>query len=72
MTPFKDYAVRRKMIEIVGSSINKILADRSKEDVNLKNEDVRIGISMDVCDEIFRIIDNPTFKSGKKNDLRKV
>ena len=67
MTPFKNYPARRKMIEIVGSSINKVLADRSLTDVDLKDEDDRIDICMDVCDEIFRIIDDPKFKPGDEN-----
>lgn len=67
MTPFKDYPARRKMIEIVGSSVNKVLAEKSLTDVDLKDENDRIDICMDVCDEIFRIIDHPTFKPGDEN-----
>ena len=64
MTPFKNYTPIQKMIEIVSVSIDKIL----KKTTELDN-DQRIDICTDVCDEILRVISHPEFKpSEDKND----
>ena len=63
MTPFKNYTPTQKMIEIVSVSIDKIL----KKTTELDN-DQRIDICTDVCDEILRVISRPKFKpEGDKN-----
>ena len=58
---------KAKMVEIVGSCIDKVLKAKSTQEVDLTNESERIDICMDVCDEILRIIENPEFKNGGKD-----
>jgi hypothetical protein len=60
MTPFKNYTPKQKMIEIVSRSINKILKENTELD-----DDKRIDICTDVCDEILRVISRPEFKPGE-------
>ena len=64
MTPFKNYTPTQKMIEIVSVSIDKILKKTTELD-----DDQRIDICTDVCDEILRVISHPEFKPGE-NDGR--
>ena len=60
MTPFKNYTPTQKMIEIVSVSIDKILKTTTELD-----DDQRIDICTDVCDEILRVISHPEFKPGE-------
>lgn len=60
MTPFKNYTPKQKMIEIVSRSINKILKENTELD-----DDKRIDICTDVCDDILRVISRPEFKPGE-------
>ena len=60
MTPFKNYTPTQKMIEIVSVSIDKILKKTTELD-----DDQRIDICTDVCDEILRVISHPEFKPGE-------
>jgi hypothetical protein len=64
MTPFKNYTPKQKMIEVVSVSVDKILQQNTELD-----DDQRIDICTDVCDEILRVISRPEFKpSEDKND----
>ena len=60
MTPFKNYTPIQKMIEIVSVSIDKILKETTELD-----DDQRIDICTDVCDEILRVISHPEFKPSE-------
>lgn len=52
------------MIEVVSVSVDKILQQNTELD-----DDQRIDICTDVCDEILRVISRPEFKpSEDKND----
>ena len=57
MTPFKNYTPTQKMIEIVSVSVDKILKQNTELD-----DDQRIDICIDICDEILRVISHPEFK----------
>ena len=58
----KRMNAKAKMVEIVGSCIDKVLKAKSTQKVDLTIEAERIDICMDVCDEILRIVENPEFK----------
>ena len=60
MTPFKNYTPTQKMIEIVSVSIDKVLKETTELD-----DDQRIDICTDVCDEILRVISHPEFKPSE-------
>ena len=60
MTPFKNYTPTQKMIEIVSVSVDKILKQNTELD-----DDQRIDICIDICDEILRVISHPEFKPGE-------
>ena len=60
MTPFKNYTPTQKMIEIVSVSIDKILKKTTELD-----DDQRIDICIDICDEILRVISHPEFKPSE-------
>ena len=56
---------KQKMIEIVGSSIDKVLKEKSNKQVNLASESARIDIATEILDIILKKIENPTFKKEK-------
>ena len=60
MTPFKNYTPTQKMIEIVSVSVDKILKQNTELD-----DDQRIDICIDICDEILRVISHPEFKPSE-------
>ena len=60
MTPFKNYTPTQKMIEIVSVSIDKVLKQTTELD-----DDQRIDICIDICDEILRVISHPEFKPSE-------
>jgi len=59
---------RANLVEIVGSSVDKVLKKHTHTETSAiaLNEEKRIEIAMDVCDEILRFLDNP--KNFNKND----
>ena len=52
---------RANLVEVVGSSVDKVLKKHK-----VKSKDKRIEIAMDVCDTVLRFLDNP--KNFKKKD----
>jgi hypothetical protein len=54
---------KANLVEVVSRSVDKVL----KEKHNVENEDKRMDIAMDVCDEILRFLDDPKHYK-KKND----
>ena len=48
------------MIEIVSVSVDKILKQNTELD-----DDQRIDICIDICDEILRVISHPEFKPSE-------
>lgn len=62
-------SIKQKMIEIVGSSIDKVLKEKSNKQVNLASESARIDIATEILDIILKKIENPTLKKEKNNAI---
>ena len=59
---------KANLVQIVSKCVDKVLKEHANTETSqiVLNEDKRMDIAMDVCDEILRFLDNP--KHYKKNN----
>jgi len=56
-----DMTAKQKMIEIVGSCIDKTLKEYGDKPCDLSEKDTRMNIAMDTLDKILLILEKPNY-----------